>query len=735
MIERVRQFTDSMNFNNAAKVALAGAIPVLVSGYFGAFDIGVSLAIGVLLAFPSDISSSLKHKINGIFVGTTIVAVSSFLVGITFPIPWLFYPSLVLLLFFLSMISAYGSRATQVSFSGLLAVSLVFNFIDDELLTHCLLIFAGGLFYLLVSVLFYYLNPTRYAELQVAECARLTAKYLKLRGDLWTIGANRTHITEKQLRLQVELNTIHENIRETLLRAGSAAGSSHQNRKLLVAFVSLIEILELGLSTSFQHEKLHLKFKDHKHVLDAYQNIAYHLGATLKRLSRKLESKSPYKPAHNLFADLVVFERAIASYESEVGSEAAAEGIYILTTMLQYAEQQVESIKIVEQALTMASFKPDLRGKDKDMERFITPQYYPLSIFVENLSFSSSTFRHALRLTSTMLTGFIVGQLLPLQNAYWILLTIVVIMRPGYGLTKERSYQRIFGTVLGGLLAFALLYFLSGPYLIGSLAVVCMILGLAFSNTNYKVGATFITMYVVFLYALMTPNIADVVQYRILDTAIGAALAFAASYLFWPSWEFLNLPTHLEKALTANAMYLREIAAMYETKTEAPVSYRLARKGAFVEVGNLMASFQRMSQEPKSKQWEIRKVYKLAELNHTLLSSLASLGTYIQSHKTTKASEAFHAVVNSVAANLEDAASLVAGRDIVEHRADLTRHIRELTGISEKAIAETDSDPVSLHVKMQEAQLVIEQLLWLMSLSDTIFKTVRSLNVYDMPGR
>lgn len=718
-----------MNFVNAVKVAVAAAIPVLVSMALDAFEIGVGLAIGVLLAFPSDISSSIKHKINGIAVGSVIVAVSSLLIGLTFPIPWLFYPVFIALVFFLSMISAYGSRATQVSFSGLLAVSLAFNSFQENLWLHCLLVLAGGFFYLLVSLAFYYINPSRYAELQVAECARLTAKYLKLRGDLWNVDAKRTAIVEKQLKLQVELNVIHENIRETLLRTGSGSGTSHQNRKLLVAFVSLIDILELGLSTSFEHGKLHEKFRDHRQVLDAYQNIAYHLAAGLKKLSRKLETGGRYKPSHNLFQDLALFERAIIEYESALGSEGAAEGVYMLTTMLQYAEQQVESINVVEQALTMSVFRHDLKGKDKDLERFITPQYYPLSILRENLSFSSNTFRHALRLTLTILTGFIIGKLLPLQNAYWILLTIVVIMRPGYGLTKERSYQRIFGTVLGGVIAFAALLILKEPYAIGAVAVASMILGLAFSNTNYKVGATFVTIYVVFLYALLTPDIADVVQYRIIDTVIGAGLSFAASYLIWPSWEFLNVPVHLEKALQANAGYLREIALLYQKKGEAPVSYRLARKNAFIEIGNLMSSFQRMSQEPKSKQKDIRKIYKLAELNHTLLSSLASLGTYIQTHKTTKASEAFNAVVDSVVANLENAASLINGKSVVEERHDLTAHVRKLKSISEKALAETDNDQVSIHLKLQEAQLVIEQLLWLVSLSDNILKTVTSLNV------
>src|SRR5690606_7549797 len=122
-----------------------------------------------------------------------------------------FYPLFVALLFFLSMISVYGHRATLVSFSGLLSVALIIGNVYEgrELFQYNGYIFAGVLFYTLVSLTFYYLSPNRYAELQLADAMKLTSKYLKLRGDLWTIGANRTKIIEKQLKVQIDLNAIH----------------------------------------------------------------------------------------------------------------------------------------------------------------------------------------------------------------------------------------------------------------------------------------------------------------------------------------------------------------------------------------------------------------------------------------------------------------------------------------------------------------------------------------------
>lgn len=734
MIYKIRKFTDSTYFTNALKVTIAAVIPVVLFSFLGKFEIGFTIALGAFFTYPSDIPSNLKHKTNGILVTALLVAGVNLLVNIMHPYSWIFYPFLAVLIFLIAMISVYGQRATMVSFSALIAVSLAFASINTgwAMVQHSVLIVSGGLFYLIISLVFYYVRPHRYIELQIAECIKLTAKYLKLRGDLWTINADKKSIIEKQLHLQVELNTIHQNIREVLISSHTTTGSSNQNRKMLLVFISLVEILELALSTAFDHDKLHQKFDDHPKVLLTYQSLAYNLAASLKQLSKSVKKRAKYISKHTLLNDLNALQLAIADYENDLGKIPASEGVFMLTTMLQYAEKQVEKIKIVERAFTLAFNSQDFKGIDKDLEKFLTPQYYPLSTLIENLSFSSTIFRHSLRLTITLMVGFIIGNFLPFQNVYWILLTIIVIMRPGYGLTKERSFHRIFGTVLGGLIAFGILSLVKDNIIISILSILCMLLGFSFTQINYKVSATFVTMYVVFIYGIVTPNIVDVVQYRILDTVVGAVLAFLANHFLWPSWEFLNIPMHLEKSIKANQNYLKEISVFYNKKGTISTSYRLARKNAFIEIGNLMASFQRMVQEPKSKQKQLPQVYKLAILNHSLLSSSASLGTYIQSHKTTSASEAFNVVVDTVIRNLDNAIALLKENDLYLKenlpKEDLAMRFTELKNIRAKELKEgIPIDEEAFQLKMQEAQLVIEQLIWLTNLSENILKTTKAL--------
>lgn len=731
MFEKIRKFTDSTPFANANKIVLASLIPVLLFSYLDMFEVGFAIAMGAFLTFPSDIPSNLKHKISGMVVAAVVVAGCNLLVTILHPYPYILYPTIAIMLFFIAMLSVYGHRANMIAFSGLLSTSLAFGHISSgwNIFASAGLLFSGAMFYIFISVLFHWVRPHRYTELQIAEGLRLTSRYLKLRGDLWNIYADRSKIVEKQLNLQVDLNTIHDNLREIILRNRPDGGNSHRSRKLLLAFVSSVEIMELAVSNSFDHSKIQKRFSSHPRVLRTYQNLAYSLAGALKQIAKHLENPQTFIPRQKMSKSLLKFEQAIKEFDAS--DPHSQESIWMLTNMLHYAEKQIEKIKVIERSFSEKSDLKELNGRETDVEKFLTPIEYSFATLVENLGFSSSIFRHALRLTITILLSFVIAYYFPLQNVYWILITLIVIMRPGFGLTKSRSFQRIVGTVIGAAIAFGVLHFIQNPAVIGVFIVISMILGFAFTSINYRVGVTFVTIYVVFLYGLLTPNIADVIQYRVVDTLLAAALAFFANYFFWPSWEFKNAPNFIKDAIESNRNYLAEISKLYNVKGEASTAYKVARKHAFVGVGNLMASYQRMSQEPKSKQKNIGEIYQLAVLNHTLLSASASLGTYIQSRKTTSASKAFNIVVEKIIENLSSAIKILDLVHVEEiqqsaHIEELTHRFTALREIRESEI-DSPSPTTDYNAIMQEANLVIEQLIWLNGLSEQIVQSAQKL--------
>lgn len=731
MLSKIKEFTVDISFTNALKAMLSALIPFYVFSKFGDINSGLTMAIGALFTFPSDIPSNLKHKINGLLVTILILSGSNLILNLAYPYLFIFYPVFSILVFFISMLPVYGQRGTMVAFSALLTISISFAHIHtgSKILEFSWLLMAGGLFYLIISILFYFISPHRYTELQIIECIKLTSKYLKLRGELWALNSDRKEITRKQLILQVELNEIHEKLREILVRNRTDYGSSNQNRKMLFSLIHLVEIMELAVSTSFDHNKLHQKFDEHLNILMTYQNLAFSLAKNLKSLSKKIRKREVYIPKINLFDNLYAFEKAIRDYELTLSKEEASEGVLMLTNMLHYAEKQVEKIKILERAYTSKIKLKDLAGRDKYLGRLVKPHYYPLNTFVENLKFTSLEFRHSLRITTTLLIGLILGKILPFENVYWILITIVVIMRPGYGLTKKRTFDRFIGTIVGGILGFAILFLEPSMSALGGLSILFLILGLTFNPSNFKIGSACITLNIIFLFAIMNPSGGDIILYRILDTCTGAILSIVANHFLWPYWEFLNSKENIKNSIVANRDYLKQISILYNNKASIDSKYRLARNQAFVAIGNLMASFQRMVQEPISKQDKVQLLYKFTVINNTLLSAAASLGTYTQSHKTSQASKSFNIVFDQVIKNLDDAIAVLNEDIDLNNTNSMTKEktnqsFIELKKIREKELRLNENiDNNEFNLKMEEAQLVIEQLVWLTNISENIVNT------------
>jgi hypothetical protein len=74
---------------------------------------------------------------------------------------------------------------------------------------------------------------------------------------------------------------------------------------------------------------------------------------------------------------------------------------------------------------------------------------------------------------------------------------------------------------------------------------------------------------------------------------------------------------------------------LYQDPSKHKLSYSLARKEAFLAISNLNAAFQRLTQDPKSKQKEFQLIYEIVTLNQTMVSAIASIGNFISNHQTT----------------------------------------------------------------------------------------------------
>jgi uncharacterized membrane protein YccC len=643
--------------------------------------------------------------------------------------------SLTLITFFVSLISVYGFRASLVSFSGLLAMVVAFAINKEtpqEIFLQVALMGVGGLWYLVVSYIFQKLAPKKDQNQLLSETLLLIGKYLKLRAKLLTKKTERDELLKEAFVLQHQINEKHETLREALLTKRKRSGHSRYEEKQLLIFISSINIFELIEAKHLDYKMIDTIFGKRTQFLEAAKKLNKMMGNHLIRLSELLIQNDKIPTKDRLLYALSKASESITNYINAVKLPEAREGALVLKNLYDYQEQLLQEIRAIRRVMANVNDGAKVSLKKQDSSAFLTIQEYSLSVLFQNFSLNSTMFRHSLRFTIAIVFGYLLGLLFEIQNTYWILLTIIVIMRPSYGLTKKRSKDRIIGTLIGAAIAVGVVLLTQNVVVYAVLALVSLILAISLIQENYKSAAALVTISIVFVYSLINPNAFEVIQYRVIDTIIGATIAVVANYTLLPSWEVNNLKQVILNALKMNKKYLLATQALYQDTSQHKLSYNLARKGAFLAIGNLNAAFQRLTQDPKSKQKEFQLIYEIVTLSQTMISAIASIGNFIVNHKTTPASTEFNGLILKISDTLESAVysldetetNEIVNRETVEdaHEKLLDKY-QQLSNLRDENIKQgnTEIDTETLH-GLQEAYLIANHMSWLKSLSENLLK-------------
>ncbi len=720
-------------FSKGISFAVAAILPLLVTGQLGKIEIGVPMAIGVLLSSPSDVPGSLKRRMVGVSFSVLMAVLGTLLAGYAAMNTALFVPVLAVLMFCFSMLSVYGFRASLIAFSGLFAVVLSLAKVPSEgsVFTHSLLIGAGGLWYLIFTISLHYLNRKKETEMVLSEGFALTAEYLEIRNRLLRASPEERETLKKELiEVQTTINEKHEIIREILISRRKNSGRSGVVQKKLLIFMDMVDILELSMANPVNYDRMEELFRERQDKLEVIREWSEMMSRQVKNIGEVWSRNRNYHHDPALEEQRKKVWQAFEDFEKQARLPEERESLLVYRNLLVFKDRQYQKILSIERFLKEKEGKKFVSNRAKEAEKFLTSQEYDLKTLVDNLDFKSPIFRHSLRLTVVLVAGFFLGRIFHFQNAYWILLTTLVIMRPGYALTRDRFKQRLYGTLIGGAIAVSIVLLIQNTVVYGILAVITLILAFSMIQRNYKTAAAFITLNVIFVYSLLRPNAFDVIQYRVLDTVIGAALAFLGNKFLWPTWEYTGIKNYISESISANKRYLKEIEDFYSKKGKLPASYKLARKEAFLAMGDLSAAFQRMAQEPKSGEADLEQVFKVISLNQELLSSAASLGTFIRANTTTSASGHFHNYMKTISANLEGSLALLQEKIPQEQQKDreiekaeiyFREKYEELTGLrkleEEKGMTGISEE---LREQFQEIQIITHQLQWLLDLSENM---------------
>jgi len=285
-------------------------------------------------------------------------------------------------------------------------------------------------------------------------------------------------------------------------------------------------------------------------------------------------------------------------------------------------------------ALARDEGTPDLAVVRASWQMFVSPAGWGWKPFWGLWRWRAAPLRHAMRAALAIAAGYAVSRLLPWgTHAYWILLTIVVVLRGSVAQTLERRNARVAGTLLGCVLATAVLAAHPSPFAL----IVCVTLAQAmahgFALRRYLVTAVAATVLGLVQAHMLhgESSTAFALFERLADTLIGAGIAWAFAYVL-PSWERHQIPALVARTLAAQARHAREalgLAQLQAVDNAPELAWRLARREAYDSLSALVQATARAWKEPRAVRPPLEPLERMQAHCYQLLAQLTAIKTLL----------------------------------------------------------------------------------------------------------
>jgi uncharacterized membrane protein (TIGR01666 family) len=664
-IREYRSFVNSYNLSAALRITFGILFPAILLSFFGDLSIGIVVSLGAMCVGNTDNPGPIHHRRNGMIACVLILFVVTLLTGaasVSYP---LMGTLLFLFCFVFSMMSIFGSRAGSIGLNALLVMVLNIDRRHHglEVLLNALYVAAGGIWYTALSLLLYRVRPYKLVQQALGDCVQATAAYLRIKASFYDKAADYDKAYRRLVEEQIDVHQKQELVRELLFKSRDIVKeSTHIGRVLLMIFLDVVDLFERVMTSHQDYPALHAEF-DGTPILGLYRELILDLATELDGIGIALKSSRPSVNTGHLAARIREVRASFAGFRDEHRKAGNLEGFIGLRQILENMEDVAGRLHTLHGYTT---YDPALAGADPnrlDLELFVSHQDIDWRLFAGNLNWRSNIFRHSLRVSLATLAGYMISRLLGVGHGYWILLTVIVILKPAYSLTKRRNYERLVGTLAGALAGLLIIYYIRDRTALFVLMVVFMIGTYAFLRTNYLLCVTLMTPYVLLLFHLLYPNdFRVIISDRVIDTAIGSAIAFLANLFLIPSWEHEQITPFMIRVVDDNLQYFLDSAGAFVGRPVSLTQYKLSRKRAFVSLANLSDAFNRMLSEPKSKQKNALKMHQFVVSSHMLTSHIATLSTYapaaVASARALPAEgdvSDYSLVIRSISARLQDA--------------------------------------------------------------------------------
>ncbi|GGB09067.1 FUSC family protein [Puia dinghuensis] len=664
-IRQYKSFINSHYFNGAIRITVGITLPAILLSHFHNLIAGLSLSIGAMCVGNTDNPGPIHHRRNGMIACVLIIFLVTLLMGLASGSQWLSGLLVFVFCFMFSFMGVYGTRATSIGVNALLVMVLNIDRHRSglESLITAAYVFAGGVWYTVLSLLLYSFRPYKLVQQAIGDCLQATAGYLRIKAAFYSRDVDYDQDYRQLVESQVSIHEKQQLVRELLFKSRSIVKeSTHVGRVLMMIFLDIIDLFERIMTSQQDYRMLH-EFFDESGLMQECRGLILDLAAELDEIGIAIMSGKASVENKELPSRIRAVRAHLDQYRETHRNTGNADAFIGLSNILDSIEDLGLRMHTLHGYTTYDRKLSRSIRSEVDVEEFVVHQEIDRKMILDNLNFGSDIFRHSLRVSIATLAGYIISGFLPFGHGYWILLTIIVIMKPVYSLTKRRNFERLMGTLAGGFVGLLILYFIKDTTVLYVLMILFMIGTYVFIRTNYLVAVTLMTPYVLLVFHLLYPtDFRSILSDRVIDTIIGSAISFIASILIVPSWEHERITDFMTGALEANITYFKDVTGAFLGTPVSVHQYKLSRKNAFVALANLSDALSRMLSEPRRKQKSITEMHQFVVSNHMLTSHIATLAYYTPSLATRYADAAYRPVVDDIVYRLGRAIDILTDK-------------------------------------------------------------------------
>jgi uncharacterized membrane protein YccC len=598
------------------------------------------VAMGALCTSLMDMPSPLRHKFNEMLAAVLLCSLVALLVSLCSPVPWLLRTVIVLVSFLASMMVVYGRKAMPLQFVALFVMMLSAEEAATPLqaLRHGGLFLIGGAGYMAYAMAVVWSLQRRLKQQVLAEALYELAGYTNLKAGCYDTGKPLPAQLEKLVRQQSVLAERQQAARDLILR-----GKPGPDETILVqVHYAMFDLYELILSTHTDYVLLRRHFAGSAaggplggHADGDSDGLVLPLLADLiGKAARDIESVAyamtrnrPSRRIVDYRDELRALDRIVRALPSGEGETLEAQAVLRATS-----NKIRETIAMIGRlhAASRTAHGPLPIKPGADLTPFLTQQGYSIGILLANLRWTSPAFRFALRVAMAISAGLLLSEWLPYQShGYWTALTIAVILKPSFSITRQRRADRLIGTLIGCVLTAIILRFVHSPAILFGFLFVATAAGPTFLYIKYRYTAIAASMQALLLIGLTLPHGASAISERLLDTLLGTLIATFFSYVL-PSWEYQDLPRLVDAVRDANRKYIDAAADLLLGRSVDDFHYRVRRKGFMDSLANLSAALGRMLDEPAAQQRAPDALNRFTVQNYLLVAHVAAVRLLLQ---------------------------------------------------------------------------------------------------------